>query len=452
MNNIQTREYPTLILVRGLPGSGKSYLATRLQEAIGQDKVVLLDPDFVDDKSQEYLDHCKQQVADGVDPKLWLYRYNRLRAQNGITSDKVVIWNQPFTDRDIFNKMNLNLQTHAATHGVRLAALVVDVILDPSIAKARIEYRKSQGGHGPSDDTFEHFTSEYVSFSEDYKTITVNGDDDVAISVATVKRAMTELDHEGINIKDNLASLLSLVTQTDTAIMDIYNSGPAVVEIKDDKTPITQADKASHKVVISGLKSLYPDIPIVSEEASEQENALAMHSSVFWLVDPIDGTREFINKTGEFTICVGLIENNVPTFGIVSAPALGVTYYGGPYMGSYKIGDGRILPIRVSATKLGIVLAGGSHGGVNDSTAEYIADKYPASEIRYVGSQLKFVYIAEGRADAFPRLGSTMKTWDFAAGHAILVGAGGSITTPDDRPLDYRPASFQIGDFVAKSS
>jgi predicted ABC-type ATPase len=185
---------PTVILVRGLPGSGKTHLTFELKKALDEDKVVMLDPDATDYDSQPYHEHVKQQTAEGVDPSLHAYRFLRAQAFKGIEEDKIVIWNQPFTNLEIFNKMSAKLREHAAQHNKQLAILVVEVVVDHEIAKQRVQQRKLSGGHGPSDDTFTRFANDYKSFaSEGYNTVTIHGDEDVAKSVATVVDALEKL-------------------------------------------------------------------------------------------------------------------------------------------------------------------------------------------------------------------------------------------------------------------
>lgn len=194
MHTHRNNEYPTLILIRGLPGSGKSYFAVELQKSIGKENVVMLDPDATDYESKEYAEHVKAQIADGVDPKLHAYRFLRAQAHKGIATHKIIIWNQPFTNLEIFNKMVANLRAHAAEHNTQLPILVVEVEIDPAIAKERVAKRKQAGGHGPSDSTFARFTGDYVSFAEhDYNTITVNGKDDPSTSVPSVMKALQDL-------------------------------------------------------------------------------------------------------------------------------------------------------------------------------------------------------------------------------------------------------------------
>jgi len=187
-------KHPTLIIVRGLPGSGKSYLASALHKSIGEDAAVMLDPDATDYLSQEYIDHIKTQAAEGVDPKLHAYRFLRAKAHKGIVDRKIIIWNQPFTNLEIFNKMIANLRGHAAENNTHLSILVVEVEVDPATAKERIAKRKQAGGHGPSDNTFGRFIGDYKSFAEEgYETVSVHGQDDVAVSVAAITKALQAL-------------------------------------------------------------------------------------------------------------------------------------------------------------------------------------------------------------------------------------------------------------------
>jgi len=252
------------------------------------------------------------------------------------------------------------------------------------------------------------------------------------------------------DVRERLQELLEVIRDADKAVLDVYHKNSAKVQTKIDNTPVTQADIASHEILMSGLRKLFPTIPVVSEEGDVAENRKTVKSECFWLVDPLDGTKEFIARSEHFTICVALIENDVPSFGIVSAPALGSIYYGGPTFGSHKrTGSGETIPIRVSPNKLGVVM--GSRSAYNEQTRDYIAEHYPNAEIQAVGSQLKLPYIAEGKADAYPRIGSTLHLWDLAAGQAILEGAGGKVRKPDGNPINYHSDNLQVGDFVASS-
>lgn len=192
--NKQEESHPILIVVRGMPGSGKSYLAAELQKSLGPDEVVVLDPDATDYESEVYKEHVKVQMAEGVDPKLHAYRFLRAQAYDGIVAHKVVIWNQPFTNLEIFNKMVDRLRTHAAEHHTRLPILVVEVEIDPEVAKERVQQRKRDGGHGPSDNTLAQRISDYKSFADEgYDTVTVHGEDDVSVSVSVILKALNRI-------------------------------------------------------------------------------------------------------------------------------------------------------------------------------------------------------------------------------------------------------------------
>jgi thymidylate kinase len=204
-HKLQHMSHPLLILVRGIPGSGKSHFASALQASINtsfksssaapsDDIVVTLDPDTTDYTSQAYLDFSKERTAEGVDAKFHPYRFLRAQAHDGILSNKIIIWNQPFTDFDGFNKTIINLQAHAAQHHIELPILVVEVSIDPAIAQQRVTSRKQAGGHGPSKEVFERFIRDYVSFADKgNNTHIVNGEDDVTLTVSTTIKALLPL-------------------------------------------------------------------------------------------------------------------------------------------------------------------------------------------------------------------------------------------------------------------
>lgn len=250
------------------------------------------------------------------------------------------------------------------------------------------------------------------------------------------------------DISNHLDELTILFRQASNAIMDIYDNQTLAVTSKSDDSPVTQADIASHHIVSAGLAALFPNIPIISEEGDEEQNRQTLQSDRFWLVDPLDGTKEFIAHTGEFVICAGLIENGQPTFGIVIVPATGLLYYGGPTMGSFVVQpDNTKTQIHVSTAPTSIVMVSQSHG--SQQTSAYLAKHFNNHQQHALGSLLKFIEIAKGSADALPRLNHGMKLWDVAAGHAIISGAGGTVTRPDGQQLDYTNPDFTIGDFVA---
>lgn len=245
-----------------------------------------------------------------------------------------------------------------------------------------------------------------------------------------------------------LDDIVPIVRSAEKAVMSVYNDpGSMDISFKSDTSPVTTADIQSHNILIEGLSRLDPGIPIVSEEQDSHISQRNMQADMYWLIDPIDGTKEFIAHNGQFTICVALIKHKRPLFGIVSAPAFKLLYYGGKPFGSYKVSGNSQTVQLTQATPEKIVYGSISHS--NDATKQYINENYADCSVQPVGSQLKFVYVADSKAVAYPRIGSTMKIWDIAAGHAILEGVGGSVERPDGSTIFYGGPSLLAGDFVA---
>lgn len=170
------KKHAVVVLVRGLPGSGKSYIVERFIKKYGDGQFISLDPDQVDKNTDAYKDHVAAQTAEGVDPALYLYRFLRVQAYDGIRGGKTVIWNQPFSNRDIFKKMTGNFYLQAKEHGVDLELLIVEVSLDPEKARARVKSRKEAGGFGPDDATFDRFVSDYSTVADEYNVLSVDGE------------------------------------------------------------------------------------------------------------------------------------------------------------------------------------------------------------------------------------------------------------------------------------
>lgn len=185
---------PRLVLIRGLPGSGKSYLAAALQTSIGEGQTVLLDPDATDYESKAYKDFSAALTEEGVELKFHPYRFLRAKAHQAIAAHKIIIWNQAFTLLAGFQRTVDNLQEFATTCGTTLPVLVVEVEIDLETAKQRVGKRESEGGHGVSDEAFDRFINDYKSFADQgYNTIAVHGDDDVAASASAVMQALKAL-------------------------------------------------------------------------------------------------------------------------------------------------------------------------------------------------------------------------------------------------------------------
>lgn len=185
---------PILMLVRGLPGSGKSHVARALQAALGTDRTVILDPDDIDQTSKAYQEHSAKLAAEGVDKKFHPYRFLRAKAHAGITAHKIIIWTQAFTDLEGFNKTVLNLQNYAHEHGTQLPLLVVEVEVSHGVAKERAAGREAQTGRSVPEEAFARFIRDYRSFAnEGFNTVTVHGEDDVNASVKTIMKALEAL-------------------------------------------------------------------------------------------------------------------------------------------------------------------------------------------------------------------------------------------------------------------
>ncbi|HDN9021833.1 3'(2'),5'-bisphosphate nucleotidase CysQ [Aeromonas salmonicida] len=237
-------------------------------------------------------------------------------------------------------------------------------------------------------------------------------------------------------------------------IMAIY-SQPFTVEYKGDESPLTAADKGAHEVIVQALAGLTPDIPVLSEESGPEVMGLRHGWSCYWLVDPLDGTKEFVSRNGEFTVNIALIEDGKPLWGLVYAPVLDRLWYGGKGMGAWRVADGKREAIQTLPHQEGspwrVV---GSRNHLSRETLDYLArfGDIERGEIELVsmGSSLKFCIIAEGGAELYPRLAPTCE-WDTAAAQAVLEGAGGSVTRLDGSPLAYNKPDILNPWFVARA-
>ena len=219
-------------------------------------------------------------------------------------------------------------------------------------------------------------------------------------------------------------------------IMAFYGSAQA--DAKSDGSPLTQADLAAHDTIMAGLAAACPDLTVISEE--DVARAEAPPAGAFVLVDPLDGTREFISGNGEFTVNIALIEDGAPVAGVVFAPALRRLWSGALGMGARARGaqDQQAQEIRVRRPAEGGLVAVASRSHRDAATEAFLAG-LPITGLRSVGSSLKFCLVAEGEADVYPRFGPTME-WDTAAGQAVLEAAGGRVTTPQGAPFRYGKA------------
>lgn len=233
------------------------------------------------------------------------------------------------------------------------------------------------------------------------------------------------------------------------AILAIYDSGFNVEE-KEDKSPLTDADLASHNLILSRLSELTPDIPILSEESAKLPFEERSSWETYWLVDPLDGTREFVKRNGEFTVNIALIHQHKSIIGVINVPVLDVDYYAWQDGGCFKTedkGDANKITVK-KLDGLQLSVAGSrSHGSdMMQNYMEKLAADNGEIETLSMGSSLKFCLVAEGRADLYPRLGLTSE-WDTAAAHCIVVQAGGYITKTDMTPLEYNTKDSLLNPF-----
>lgn len=245
-----------------------------------------------------------------------------------------------------------------------------------------------------------------------------------------------------------LEQTIDTARQAGVAVMEIYRSGEFDVTTKNDDgrlSPLTKADKTAHDMIETGLKRI-SDYPVVSEEGEHG----AGDGETFWLVDPIDGTKEFINKNGEFTINIGLIKNGNPVLGVVYAPAKKVMYFATVGSGAYKQEDGK-QPVNIRAEydgKVPTVVVSRSH--LNDDTRKYL-DGIGEHKKASMGSSLKLCLVAEGAASVYPRFAPT-SLWDTAAADAVVRAAGGRVVDKDGSELTYRPEKSILNPhFIAKT-
>jgi len=235
------------------------------------------------------------------------------------------------------------------------------------------------------------------------------------------------------------------------AIMEIYHSDFAV-ETKDDKSPVTAADAAGEKIILADLLRLTPDVPVVAEESAAEGRIPDIGNGPFWLVDPLDGTKEFIKRNGEFTVNIGLIIDQRPLLGVVYAPALDTLYLGWGVGHCWREKDGlrEEIACRIPGPDGVVVLASRSHA-TSEALQEYLKDT-PVASVTNAGSSLKFCRVAEGDADLYPRFGPTCE-WDTAAAHAVLLAAGGDVVQPDGSPFLYGKApTFLNSFFIARGA
>lgn len=245
-----------------------------------------------------------------------------------------------------------------------------------------------------------------------------------------------------------LDAVAELTREAGQVILPYYRAEVTVID-KTDGSPVTAADHAADALIVPALKALTPGIPVVSEESVEAGDIPDVSGGRFWLVDPLDGTKEFINKRGDFTVNIGLIWDGTPVLGAVHTPVDGMVWAGAEGVGAWEETGERsrsTISVRRPGPEGLTIVASRSHR--NPQLERYIADLTVKESVSR-GSALKFCLVARGEADLYPRTGPTME-WDTAAGHAVLLAAGGTMTTFDGGPFDYAKPAFRNGYFLAR--
>ena len=246
---------------------------------------------------------------------------------------------------------------------------------------------------------------------------------------------MNERQHEPVDYMELIDPVSALASEAGSRILEVYATD-FDVQSKSDDSPLTQADLASHRTIVETLASLTPDIPIISEEDGLPDFAERGRWPTYWLIDPLDGTKEFVNRNGEFTVNIALIDNHRPVFGVVRVPVQEKTYIGCEGFGAERRDDD------TGTTKIRVAKRSGSPPRVVGSRShrgaslDAFLDSLGEFDLVPMGSSLKFCVVAEGGADVYPRLGPTSE-WDTAAAQAVVEQAGGSVVRVDGTSLSY---------------
>jgi 3'(2'), 5'-bisphosphate nucleotidase len=252
----------------------------------------------------------------------------------------------------------------------------------------------------------------------------------------------------------DIDQILKIAEDAGKSTLDIYER-EFTIEEKEDRSPVTEADKKSNEIILSALTQFYPEIPYISEETKQMPYEQRKDWKHFWLIDPLDGTKEFIKKNGEFTINIALIEGQKPVLGVIYVPVKEVFYYAQRGEGSFKI-EKNSVPAPIRATRNNnkeklTVVGSRSHGSETLNT--FIEEKksdYKEVELISSGSSLKFCLVAEGKADIYPRTGPTYE-WDTAAGHAVVLESGKAVYDFESgNPLVYNKENLLNGWFIVK--
>ena len=254
---------------------------------------------------------------------------------------------------------------------------------------------------------------------------------------------------ESLDLESLCASCVNIAREAGKKILEVYEQD-FEIEQKDDKSPLTDADMASHHTIIESLTALTPDIPVLSEESATLPFEQRQQWHTYWLVDPLDGTREFIKRNGEFTVNIALINDHKCILGVIHVPVLDLDYFAYSGGGAFKCEQGGdAQPISVKKLDQNRITVAGSRSHGSEEMQKYMAnisDNYNEVEMLSMGSSLKFCLVAEGKADLYPRLGLTSE-WDTAAAQCIVEQAGGYVTKTDMSTLEYNTKDSLLNPF-----
>lgn len=244
----------------------------------------------------------------------------------------------------------------------------------------------------------------------------------------------------------HMETLVRIAQAAGRVVMRHYEAG-VDARIKSDRSPVTDADEEAEKLILAELRTAFPGVPVVAEEEAAA-GRIAEVGQRFFLVDPVDGTKEFVKRGGEFTVNIGEVVEGEAVAGVVLAPAIGRLFVGEAGKGAFELSGGvlRAIAARVPAADGLVAVSSRSHP---DPKTDELLKTLPVKGQTNAGSSLKFCLVAAGEADIYPRAGKTME-WDTAAGHAVLRAAGGSVTTWEGAPFRYGKPGFHNGPFIAK--
>lgn len=252
--------------------------------------------------------------------------------------------------------------------------------------------------------------------------------------------------------RQSAEQIVAIAERAGEAILEVYRRADFGTRYKEDESPLTEADLAAHRVIIEGLAEVTPELPVLSEESSDISQARRANWEAFWMVDPLDGTKEFIKRNGEFTVNIALIQDGRPTLGVVHAPDLASTYWAVEGQGAFKKSQQGVEPISIGGElhmPVTVVVSRSHLRERDEAFIEALRERYDEVTLSPTGSALKLCLVAEGVADVYPRFGPTME-WDIAAAHCVVEQAGAIIETVDGEPLRYNKEELVNPLFIAR--